>query len=66
MTANLSFNIFPFGHHEWCAERADGLVCGYFLNQADAVRFARRETCAAGTIKIGDIPLEAPHLRTAA
>lgn len=66
MTATLSFKIFPFGHREWCAQRADGLVCGYFLNQADAVRFARWETCEAGTIKIGDIPLEAAHLRTAA
>lgn len=46
------FNVFPCSANGWCACRADGLVCGYFIDQAGAVRFARRETCGMGVIAI--------------
>lgn len=66
MSTPLSFNIFPLGSHEWCARRTDGLVCGYFLEQADAIRFARREARGVGTINVyGASQTEAP-LRAAA
>lgn len=50
MAQNLIFNVFPCGAREWCACRADGLVCGYFVDQEGAVRFARRETCGVGAV----------------
>lgn len=43
MKKGSAFDIFPYGTHGWCARRADGLVCGYFVDQVYAVRFARRE-----------------------
>jgi hypothetical protein len=46
------FNVFPCSAKVWCARRTDGLVCGYFVDQAGAVRFARRETCGMGAITI--------------
>ena len=42
MAKNVVFNVFPCSTRGWCACRADGLVCGYFVDQAGAVRFARR------------------------
>jgi hypothetical protein len=56
MPKALIFNVFPFGIHEWCARRADGLVCGYFVDRSCAVRFARRETCGSGSINVCDAP----------
>jgi hypothetical protein len=50
MAENMIFNIFPCSAKGWCACRADGLVCGYFVDQAGAVRFARRETCGTGVL----------------
>jgi hypothetical protein len=60
--AKVVFNVFPCSAKGWCACRADGLVCGYFVDQAGAVRFARRETCGTGVIAIrgvlaADVPL---------
>ena len=60
--AKVVFNVFPCSDKGWCACRADGLVCGYFVDQAGAVRFARRETCGKGVIAIrgvlaADVPL---------
>jgi hypothetical protein len=52
MDSQIAFTVFPFGAQEWCACRADGLVCGYFVNQACAIRFAQRECCGAGTITV--------------
>ena len=52
MAKNVVFNIFPDGAKGWCARRADGLVCGYFVDQAGAVRFARRETCGRAVVAI--------------
>ena len=52
MAKKVVFNIFPCSAKGWCACRADGLVCGYFVGQAEAVRFARRETCGTGMIVI--------------
>ena len=52
MAKNLVFNVFPCSTKGWCACRADGLVCGYFVDQAGAVRFARRETCGRGVVAI--------------
>ena len=43
MKERVGVHIFPYGTHGWCARRADGLVCGYFVDQVYAVRFARRE-----------------------
>ena len=62
MAKKVVFNIFPCSAKGWCACRADGLVCGYFVDQAGAVRFARRETCGTGMIAIhgslaADVPL---------
>jgi hypothetical protein len=57
MTRNAVFNVFPCGAKAWCACRADGLVCGYFVDQAGAVRFARRETCSTGVIAICSAPV---------
>jgi len=50
MAENMIFNIFPCSAKGWCACRADGLVCGYFVDQAGAVRFARRETRGTGVL----------------
>jgi hypothetical protein len=52
MAKRAAFNVFPFSAKMWCARRTDGLVCGYFVGQAGAVRFARRETCGMGAITI--------------
>lgn len=52
--AMSTFHVFPHGLHEWCARRADGRVCGYFVDQPCAIRFARRE--GAGTIIVHDAP----------
>lgn len=52
MAKNIVFNVFPCSAHGWCACRDDGLVCGYFVDQTAAVRFARRETCGTGVIAI--------------
>jgi hypothetical protein len=62
MANNMIFNIFPCSAKGWCACRADGLVCGYFVDQAGAVRFARRETCGTGVLAfrsalVADAPL---------
>jgi hypothetical protein len=62
MAKKVVFNVFPCSAKGWCACRADGLVCGYFVDQAGAVRFARRETCGKGVIAIrgvlaADVPL---------
>jgi hypothetical protein len=62
MVKKVVFNVFPCSAKGWCACRADGLVCGYFVDQAGAVRFARRETCGTGVIAIrsalaADVPL---------
>lgn len=37
------FTVFRCSNDEWCARRADGLVCGYFTNQDSAITFAKRE-----------------------
>jgi len=52
MSRTIVFNVFPCSAHGWCACRDDGLVCGYFVDQVAAVRFARRETCGTGVIVI--------------
>ena len=52
MAKKVVFNIFPCSAKDWCACRTDGLVCGYFVDQAEAVRFVRRETCGTGMIAI--------------
>lgn len=62
MAKKIVFNVYPCSATGWCACRADGLVCGYFIDQAGAVRFARRETCGNGVIAFRsavteDIPL---------
>ena len=62
MARKTVFNIFPCNTKGWCARRADGLVCGYFVDQAGAVRFARREMRGTGVIAIrsalaADMPL---------
>lgn len=50
MAKKILFNVYPYSRTGWCACRADGLVCGYFVGQAGAIRFARRETCGNGVI----------------
>lgn len=62
----LVFHIFPCGAREWCARRGDGLVCGYFVDQPCAIRFARRETCGTGAIIVHNAPQLEPLLRKAA
>ncbi|GEM_PF-6163597 len=62
MAKQVIFNVFPCSAKGWCACRADGLVCGYFTDQAEAVRFVRRETCGTGVISnrsalAADVPL---------
>lgn len=52
MTRDAVFDVFPCAANIWCARRTDGLVCGYFVDQAGAVRFVRRETCGAGVVMI--------------
>ena len=52
MTLHPVFDVFPCGATSWCARRTDGLVCGYFVDQAGAVRFVRRETSGAGVVNI--------------
>jgi len=52
MDSSTVFTVFPCGTAEWCACRADGLVCGYFIDQVCAIRFARRETGGLGTITV--------------
>jgi hypothetical protein len=65
MDRNTAFTVFPCGAGEWCACRADGLVCGYFVDQVCAIRFARRETCGTGTITVRDEAADMPFLRAA-
>jgi hypothetical protein len=66
MPKKVVFNIFPCSAKGWCACRADGLVCGYFVDQAEAVRFVRRETCGTGMIVIcGSSAAEAPLVMAA-
>jgi hypothetical protein len=66
MDTHIAFTVFPFGAQEWCACRADGLVCGYFVNQACAIRFAQRECCGAGTITVRDDAAPDVHFLRAA
>ena len=61
MAGRVVFHVFPSARL-WCARRGDGLVCGNFVDQAGAIRFARRETCGAGAIiitnaSVADTPL---------
>jgi hypothetical protein len=50
MKKGAMFDIFPCGTHGWCARRADGLVCGYFVDPMCAIRFARRESTESDTM----------------
>jgi hypothetical protein len=66
MAKKLLFNIFPCSTKGWCACRADGLVCGYFVDKAGAVRFVRRETCGAGVIAMrGALTADVPFVLAA-
>jgi hypothetical protein len=58
MIQSSDFTIYPVGATEWCACRADGLVCGVFVNQACAFLFAKRETCDRGAITVRQEPPE--------
>jgi hypothetical protein len=66
MAREAVFDVFPCGARSWCARRADALVCGYFVDQAGAVRFVRRETCGLGVVKIHDFDPAEMLLRRAA
>ncbi len=44
MSAQNRFKIFPCGEKGWCCQREDSLVCGFFVSQESAVRFAQRES----------------------
>lgn len=59
MAQGADFTIYPVGATEWCACRADGLVCGVFVNQACALRFAKRETCNGSAIIVRQAPQDA-------
>jgi hypothetical protein len=59
MAQSSDFTIYPVGATEWCACREDGLVCGVFVNQACALRFAKRETRNRGAITVRREPPEA-------
>ncbi len=63
MAQGADFTIYPVGVTEWCACRADGLVCGVFVNQASALRFAKRESWNGGAITVRQ---EAPDAASAA
>jgi hypothetical protein len=43
MSKDSIFYVYSRGSAGWCACRADGLVCGFFVSEACALRFARRE-----------------------
>jgi hypothetical protein len=59
MAQSSDFTIYPVGATEWCARRADGLVCGVFVNQACALLFAKREMRNRGAITVRQEPPEA-------
>ena len=66
MVHETVFDVFPCGARIWCARRTDGLVCGYFVDQAGATLFVRRETCGQGVVKIHDGDTAIVPLRRAA
>lgn len=66
MAKKIVFDVFPCSAKGWCACRSDGLVCGYFVDQAGAVRFARRETCGRGVIAIRSAAIAGAPLMLAA
>jgi hypothetical protein len=66
MAEVVVFNVFPYSAKGWCACRADGLVCGYFADQAGAIRFVRRETCGSGVVAIRGASTEGGSLMLAA
>jgi len=35
--------VFRCSNGQWCARRADGLVCGLFIDEISATSFAKRE-----------------------
>lgn len=66
MAKKINFNVFPCSAKGWCACRDDGLVCGYFVDQTAAIRFARRETCGTGVIAIRSAAIAGTPLMLAA
>jgi hypothetical protein len=54
----VSFEIFPDRVGHWCARRLDGKVCGTFREQAQAVRFARRECRDESRLVLITMPYE--------
>jgi len=46
------FLVFRCNAREWCAQRADGLVCGFFVDQEAAMRFAKRESRSGEPIAV--------------
>jgi len=66
MAQGADFTIYPVSATEWCACRADGLVCGVFVDQVCALRFAKRETCNGGAITVRQEPPDAASAALAA
>jgi hypothetical protein len=60
------FTVYPISATKWCAYREDGLVCGFFVDQACALRFARREARGGSTITVRREPPDAAFAARAA